>query len=99
MARKSSNVTTTSGSEKIPDVVETAKEEVKEETKEVEKTSKKSKEINDDDVVKILNPICAGRKVFTVDNKNPIIFDDKGIAEVNGKEAKRLLTIPGYSLA
>ncbi len=95
MARKSSNVTTTSESEKFLDVVETSKEEIKE----VEKTSKKSKEINDDDVVKILNLICAGRKVFTVDNKNPVIFDDKGIAEVNGKEAKRLLNIPGYSLA
>lgn len=63
------------------------------------KTDKKVKEIKDDDEVEVICKELAGKSVVGLDATNPIKFDEKGKAKTSGKEAKRLITIPGYSLA
>lgn len=68
------------------------------ETAEDEK-SKKVKTFKDDDKVKIKAQNCAGKTVIGLDAANPIQFDEKGFAETTGKEANRLLKIPGFQLA
>jgi hypothetical protein len=52
---------------------------------------------SDDDEVKvrIRNQTLPGQKIL-LGNGDTARFDQSGIAEVSGKEAKRLLTIPGY---
>lgn len=71
------------------------------ETKEevVETTETKAKKYKDDAKVKIKALHRAGKSVIGLDINNPIFFDVNGIAETTGKEANRLLTIPGFELA
>lgn len=87
MARPKSNVTTIPSSQEELGIVDTV--ENLEEKKETKKT------ISDTEMVKI--KYIANKTIITLTGK--ITFDEKGIAEVSGKEAKRLLTIPGYALA
>lgn len=92
MARHKSTVSTTSADEKISVEVEETTTKPVEDT-----TTKKQKTFGDEEKVKIKCLTLAGKKVM---GKLSIIeFDDKGIATVKGIEAKRFLTIPGYSLA
>ena len=51
----------------------------------------------DSDNVTIVSAIRAGKTIIALE-KNPIVFDNEGKATVTVKEAKYLLTIPGYSL-
>lgn len=77
-------------------VVEEPKVEKAAEEKPVET---KVKQFKDDANVKICCVSLAGKTVIGTDLNKVISFDDKGIAEVSGKEANRFLTIPGYTLA
>lgn len=108
MARPKSTVSTTSAvdEEKITvEVEETTTNNTVEETEtsvektvEVEKkTSKKQNPIGDEDDIKIFCPSLAGKKA--IGKASEIIFDEKGFATVKGFEAKRLVTIPGFSIA
>lgn len=54
-------------------------------------------EIADTDKIVIVSEKRAGKTVVAID-KTEITFDAEGKAEVNGKVAKYLLTIPGYNL-
>lgn len=56
----------------------------------------KEKIINDDDVVKVKNISFANKSLIGINGK--IIFDNEGICEVKGNEAKRLISI-GFSIA
>ena len=51
----------------------------------------------DTDNVTIVSATRAGKTVIALE-KTPIVFDNEGKATVTVKEAKYLLTIPGYSL-
>lgn len=99
MSRKPNVATTSNDEEKILDVVEnTENKELNDgkADKSADKSEKKEKEIKDDDDVKIKNDGLKNRSVYTTNVKNPIIFDENGVAVVKGIEAKRLLQIPGY---
>ena len=63
------------------------------------KTDKKAKVYKDDEKVKIKAVHRAGKSVIGLDINNPIKFDEDGVAETTGKEANRLLTIPGFEIA
>lgn len=82
-------------------VKEEKKEEVTTETvnteekKEVVTESKIEKNFNNSKM-KIKCESLKGKSVVSL--SGTIAFDEKGIAEVEGVEAKRLLTIPGYEL-
>lgn len=70
----------------------------KESTK-TEKNSVKTKEIKDDDVVKIICKSRAGKTIHA-NTLNEITFDEKGVAECKGLEAKYLLSSNlGFTLA
>jgi len=99
---KANNVTST-----VDKAVEVAKNEneeivdttISEAEEKTDKADKKAKAIKDDDEVEIICKELAGKSVVGLDCKNPIKFDEKGKAKTSGLEAKRLITIPGYSLA
>lgn len=63
------------------------------------KTDKKAKTFKEDEMVKIKAIHRAGKSVIGLDINNPIKFDENGVAETTGKEANRLLTIPGFEIA
>lgn len=83
---------------KTEDVVTSESEKSDVETTET-KEVKKAKKFKDDEKVKIKALHRAGKSVIGLDVANPITFDEKGIAETTGKEANRLLTVPGFTLA
>lgn len=111
MARPKSNVSTTSPEKNQVEAAETTIENTEEKTTEtkveetkVEETKetvdeKKEIKFGDDSDVEIICKELAGKSVVTTDPKNPIYFDESGKATVKGAIAKKLLTIPGYSLA
>lgn len=51
----------------------------------------------DTDKVTVVSERRAGKTIIGVEN-SPIVFDAEGKAEVTVKEAKYLLTIPGFEL-
>ena len=51
----------------------------------------------DTDNVTIVSATRAGKTIIALE-KTPIVFDNEGKATVTVKEAKYLLTIPGYSI-
>ena len=54
-------------------------------------------EIADTDKIVVVSEKRAGKTVVAID-KTEITFDAEGKAEVDGKIAKYLLTVPGYNL-
>ena len=110
MAKKTNNATPVVEDEKTTEVEKTenattennsvvADEKPAEtpETKPVEKSKDKKAEekpIKDDDKIVIICAAYAGKSIVLP--TRTIQLDEKGCCEVNGIEAKRLLTIPGY---
>lgn len=101
MARTKSTVSTTSTEKKV-EAAETTTEnqavEVEETTEKAETKSKKDKVISDSDEVTIKCESLAGKKIVGLEGK-VFEFDADGKSVVDGKNANRFLTIPGYTLA
>lgn len=95
MGRKPNNTSTVV--DQTVEVNEENQEVVTEKNQETTKAEKKPKEIKDDDDVIIVCAALAGKSVIGT-NPEPIKFDEEGKATVKGIDAKRFLTIPGYSL-
>lgn len=109
MSRKPNSATSTPLEEKIENTgveveqVETPKTEnpgKETETKPEEKANKKAdkKDFGDNDMVKIKCEQLAGKSAIGI-NPKPVEFDEKGVAEVIGIEARYFLSVPGFERA